>query len=131
MARTVGHHGRHRRIVRSLAHHANAHSGHALRTTRRESSTCCTLFRGRFTSHDPDPFEALEVGGGHLCELNYAITLALHGELEQALSHFQSSERLLTGLLETDKCVEPGMLEQRQLLAETLGVPLAVSPPGA
>mmetsp|Transcript_22750 Transcript_22750/g.66959 ORF Transcript_22750/g.66959 Transcript_22750/m.66959 type:complete len:97 (+) Transcript_22750:1217-1507(+) len=75
--------------------------------------------------------KALEVGGGHLCELNYAITLALHGELEQALSHFQASERLLTGLLETDKCVEPGMLEQRQLLAETLGVPLAVSPLGA
>mmetsp|Transcript_15032 Transcript_15032/g.41072 ORF Transcript_15032/g.41072 Transcript_15032/m.41072 type:complete len:466 (-) Transcript_15032:165-1562(-) len=68
--------------------------------------------------------KAIDMEEDHLFELNYAITLALNDDLERARQHFLEFERLFGAFDEEIRNQNPELLEQRQLLSETLGVPL-------
>ena len=52
--------------------------------------------------------------------LNYAITLFNNGQKEKAKERFYQSEKIFETLDEEDK--EPEMLDQRQILMESLGI---------
>ena len=58
----------------------------------------------------------------HLFELNYAITLYNHDEIEAAKVHFTQFEKLFQELDDSEKNADPTVLEKRQKLASLLGM---------
>ena len=72
---------------------------------------------------------AIDMEEDHMFELNYAITLANHGESERAAEHFAAFERLFARLDDEAKAADPEVLQMRQLLSRALGVPVAPPPP--
>lgn len=78
--------------------------------------------------------KAIDMETDHLFELNYAITLALNDRPDRARTHFAEFERLFGQLNEEARGANAELLEQRQLLAEALGVavaPIAAKPPAS
>merc|ERR1711970_1501071 len=69
--------------------------------------------------------KAIDMEEDHLFELNYSITLASNDDLERAREHFAEFEKLFQKLDDEAKNSDAEVLEMRQLLSTTLGVPLA------
>jgi len=69
--------------------------------------------------------KAIDMEEDHLFELNYSITLASNDDLERAREHFTEFEKLFQKLDDEAKNNDAEVLEMRQLLSTTLGVPLA------
>jgi len=68
--------------------------------------------------------KAIDMEEDHLFELNYAITLANNEELDRARDHFAEFNRLFEKLDDETKNNDPEVIEMRQLLSTTLGVPV-------
>jgi len=68
--------------------------------------------------------KAIDLEEDHLFELNYAITLANNEELDRARDHFAEFNRLFEKLDDETKNNDPEVIEMRQLLSTTLGVPV-------
>jgi len=64
--------------------------------------------------------KAIEMESDHLCELNYAITLYNHGQMEAARHHFIEFEKMFEQLSDEDKNSDPSVVEKRQRLASVL-----------
>mmetsp|Transcript_62300 Transcript_62300/g.103602 ORF Transcript_62300/g.103602 Transcript_62300/m.103602 type:complete len:447 (-) Transcript_62300:223-1563(-) len=80
--------------------------------------------------------KAIDMEEDHLFELNYSITLANNEEFERSRDHFLEFETLFQKLDDEAKNNDAEVLEMRQLLSSTLGVPLgslssAAQPPPA
>merc|ERR1712060_298179 len=71
--------------------------------------------------------KAIDMEEDHLFELNYAITLASNEDLERSREHFEEFEKLFQKLDDEAKNNDSEVLEMRQLLSVTLGVPLSSS----
>lgn len=64
--------------------------------------------------------KAIRMESDHLFELNYAITLFNHGELENAKSHFKEFKALWNELDEEVKNADPDVVEQMHELEKSL-----------
>jgi Bardet-Biedl syndrome 4 protein len=65
--------------------------------------------------------KAIRMESDHLFELNYAITLFNHNELEQSKAHFREFQTLWAELEEDVKNADPDVIEQMAELEKSLG----------
>ena len=79
--------------------------------------------------------KAIDMESDHLFELNYAITLTNAEDLEKAREHFTRFEELFSKLDSDAKSNDSEVLDMRQALSDTLGIPVdafaAASPAAA
>ena len=75
--------------------------------------------------------KAIDMEADHLFFLNYAITLTNADELDKAREHFTRFEELFSKLDADAKGNDAEVLDMRQALSDTLGIPVDAHSPTA